>query len=117
MITDLYSSTDRVLLAEIGQKIKRLRINANMSQKELSERCGLSVFSISQTENGSNTSLLSLLAILRALNALDMLARFFEEEPIDPIAMIDYAKKHPKRKRGSTIDKTSSNTQNTESEW
>ena len=116
-MTDFYASTDRALLTEIGQKIKRLRINANMSQKELSERCGLSVFSISQTENGNNTSLLSLLAILRALNALDLLWRFFEEEPIDPIAMADYAKRHPQRQRVSTIDKNSTNTQNSESEW
>ena len=115
---DLYLASDKVLLKEIGQKIKRLRIGANLTQKALATRCGVSDFSISQIENGSNTSLLTLLMILRALNALNMLYLFFEEEQLDPIAMADYMKSHPQPKRASTSKSTNNRQQsNPESEW
>ena len=115
---DLYLASDKVLLKEIGQKIKRLRIGANLTQNALATRCGLSAFSISQIENGSNTSLLTLLMILRALNALNMLYLFFEEEQLDPIAMADYLKSHPKPKRVRNSKLSNSiQSSNTESEW
>jgi len=115
---DLYLASDKVLLKEIGQKIKRLRIGANLTQKALAARCGVSDFSISQIENGSNTSLLTLLMILRALNALNMLYLFFEEEQLDPIAMADYLKSHPQPKRASTSKSANNHQQsNPESEW
>ena len=115
---DVYLASDKVLLKEIGQKVKRLRIAANLSQKALAERCGVSAFSISQIENGSNPSLLTLLMSLRALNALNMLYLFFEEEQLDPIAMADYIKSHPQPKRASS-SKSSNIVQqpNPESEW
>lgn len=116
-MTDPYLVSDRVLLKEIGQKVKRLRLEANLPQKALAARCGISDFSISQIENGSNTSLLTLLMILRALNALNMLYLFFEEEQIDPIAMVDFMKAHPKPKRASTSNSTNNQPSNTESEW
>jgi transcriptional regulator with XRE-family HTH domain len=96
---DPYFTSDRALLKIIGQKIKQRRVTASLSQKELAERCGLSVFSISQTENGNNTSLLSLLAMLRALNALDMLSQFYEEEPMSPIAYAEVMRKSHKPQR------------------
>lgn len=115
---DLYLASDKVLLKEIGQKIKRLRLAANLSQKTLAERSGVSAFSISQIENGSNPSLLTMLMILRALNALNMLYLFFEEEQLDPIAMADYLKSHPQPKRASSSKSTKIVQQpNSESEW
>ena len=115
---DLYLASDKVLLKEIGQKVKRLRLGANLSQKTLAERSGISAFSISQIENGSNPSLLTLLMILRALNALNMLYLFFEEEQIDPIAMADYLKSHPQPKRASSSKSANIVQQpNPESEW
>lgn len=115
---DLYLASDKVLLKEIGQKIKRLRLAANVSQKDLAERSGVSAFSISQIENGSNPSMLTLLMILRALNALNLLYLFFEEEQLDPIAMADYLKSHPQPKRASSSKSTTSfQSSNPESEW
>lgn len=115
-MNDPYLVSDRALLKTIGQKVKQLRLGANISQRVLAERCGLSDFSISQIENGKNTSVLSLLMVLRALNALNMLYRFFEEEPLDPIAVVDFMKSHPKPKRASA-SKTKNTKSKTESEW
>ena len=87
-----------------------------MSQKVLAERSGLSDFSISQIENGKNTSVLSLLMVLRALNELDILYKFFEEEPISPIAYAEAMKKQrtPKRVRKITNHKSAITNQDTE---
>lgn len=114
-MNDPYLISDRALLKVIGQKVKQLRLGANMSQKMLAERSGLSEFSISQIENGKNTSVLSLLTILRALNELDMLSRFFQEEPMSPIAYAEVMRKSrkPQRIRKSNT----STTTKPESEW
>jgi len=112
-MNDPYLVSDRALLKIMGQKIKQLRLGANFSQKALAERCGLSDFSISQIENGKNTSVLSLLMVLRALKELDMLNRFFEEEPISPIAYAEVMRKGRKPQR---IRKSNTQTK-TESEW
>lgn len=112
-MNDPYLVSDRALLKIMGQKIKQLRLGANLSQKALAERCGLSDFSISQIENGKNTSVLSLLMVLRALKELDMLNRFFEEELISPIAYAEVMRKGRKPQR---IRKSNTQTK-TESEW
>lgn len=116
-MNDPYLVSDRALLKEIGQKIKQLRLGANMSQKVLAERCGLSDFSISQIENGKNTSVLSLLMVLRALNALDILFRFFEEEPMSPIAYAEVMRKTRKPQRIRKITNRKSPIENRDSEW
>ena len=94
MINDIYALTDGAILAEIGTKLKEERVERNLSQKDLAAACGLSAFSISQMENGHNTSLLSLVMVLRALNRLEIF-----EELLRAIAMSEYMKKHPERKR------------------
>jgi transcriptional regulator with XRE-family HTH domain len=116
-MNDPYLVSDRALSKEIGQKIKQLRLGANMSQTVLAERCGLSDFSISQIENGKNTSVLSLLMVLRALNALDMLYRFFEEEPMSPIAYAEVMRKTRKPQRIRKITNRKSPIENRDSEW
>ncbi len=116
-MNDPYLVTDRALLKVIGKKVKQLRLRANISQKALAERCGLSDFSISQIENGKNTSVLSLLMVLRALNQLDMLYRFFEEEPISPIAYAEAMKKQRTPKRVRKITNHQSQITNHNSEW
>ena len=99
MATDIYALTDHAILVQIGQKVKQVRIEKNVSQKDLAHDCGLSTFSISQMENGHNTSLLSLVMVLRALNRLDLLEALFEESPISPVALSRYMKRNPRRQR------------------
>ena len=98
-MVDIYALTDSAILVQIGQKLKEARLEQNISQKALADNCGLSIFSISQMENGHNTSLLSLVMVLRALNRLDVFEGLFREKPISPVALSEYMKKNPQRKR------------------
>ncbi|MCQ2324557.1 MAG: helix-turn-helix domain-containing protein [Paludibacteraceae bacterium] len=79
---------DEEILKRVGAKLKELRVERNMKQKELSERSGLSMFSISQIETGHNTSVLSLVQILKALDRMDMFEPFLKEKEVDP-ALLD----------------------------
>lgn len=98
-MTDIYAYSDPAILVQIGNKLKEVRIEQNISQKVLADNSGLSAFSISQMENGHNTSLLSLIMVLRALNRLEVLESLFREKPISPVALSEYMKKNPPRHR------------------
>lgn len=78
--------TDQELLQRIGCKLKEIRLEQNIKQKELAEKAGLSMFSISQMETGHNTSMQSIIQVLRALGRMDMLDAFIlykdEENPL-----------------------------------
>lgn len=94
---------DEEILKKIGVKLKEVRLEANMKQKELSERSGLSMFSISQIETGHNTSLLSLIQLLKALNRMDLLEPFLKEREVDPELLARFVQsQQPQRQRVSS---------------
>ena len=64
---------------EIGNKIKRLRLQLNLSQAELADRCELTKGYISQLENDlTSPSISTLMDILSALGT--DLAEFFKKD-------------------------------------
>ena len=63
-------------ILEISDRLKQYRINYPMTQRELADKTGISVRSISRFENGEDISLSEFLKILRALeldNRIDVL--------------------------------------------
>ena len=98
------------ILQKIGAKMREIRLEQNMKQKELAEKSGLSMFSISQMETGHNTSVQSLVQVLKALNRLDMIEPFLEEKKIDPATLarfIQSQQSHRKRVSRSSSDNDS----------
>ena len=94
---------DEEILKKIGAKIKELRIEKNIKQKDLSEKSGLSMFSVSQIETGHNTSMLSLIQVLKALDSIELLAPFMQEKKVDPEQITKFFEsQHPSRKRVTT---------------
>lgn len=81
-------TTDEELLQRIGGKLKEIRLEQNVKQKELAEKAGLSMFSISQMETGHNTSVQSIIQVLRALGRMDLLDAFllYNKEEDNPMA-------------------------------
>jgi len=111
---DLYIQTNAAIMRQIGSKLKELRIEKNMKQKELAEAAGVSVFTISSIENGKTTSLLTVIQLLRALEHLDYLDSFFQEESISPVA---YAKLMKKNKKKERLKSSTSIINSKDSEW
>lgn len=62
--------TEQEILKEIGKKLKKIRVQHNLTQKELSLEVGLSVSTISVIELGQSTSVESLIRILIRLNRI-----------------------------------------------
>ncbi len=96
--------SEQEILTRIGAKLKEIRLEQDMKQKDLAGLSGLSMFSISQMETGHNTSVLSLVQVLKALNRLDMIEPFFRERPIDQEALARFLEKQPVKRRASSGD-------------
>ena len=115
MIMDMYALTDKMILSKIGESVRHLRLEQNISQKELAAAAGTSTSSVAAIERGESVSLKTLVPLLRALNALHMLSDFLKEPEISPIAYARQLEALKSRKRASTSNR--SRNENTESEW
>ncbi|MCL2147794.1 MAG: helix-turn-helix domain-containing protein [Methanomassiliicoccaceae archaeon] len=84
---DVYSLSDRQIAEDIGEKIRRIRLNGNITRDELQHMTGIHRKTIGDAESGKNVTLTTLIGILRGLNALHVLEPLIEEEEISPVAM------------------------------
>ena len=96
---DVYFASDKALLAIIGETIRKRRISAHLTQRQVAEQAHVALSAIGNIEKGRGCAFVTLLQILRTLNALDLLEPFYREEPISPRAVAQYEKKHPARQR------------------
>lgn len=93
-------------LSELSERLKNYRINYPMTQKELADRSGISVRSVSRFENGEDISLSAFLRILKALeldNRVDMLVPDLSKRPSA------YLETEKKRQRASGKKKSEKN--------
>ena len=85
---------------EIGNKIKQLRLQCDLTQEELANRCELTKGYISQLENElTSPSIATLMDILSALGT--NLKDFFSEEPEEKIVFKE--QEFIERKRRNTL--------------
>lgn len=79
------SATTKQILAEIGARLRRYRLQQNRSVAELSEATGLTRRTLERAERGSNPTLDTLVRILRALNRLHALDAFLPPPLVSPL--------------------------------
>lgn len=94
-----YSLTENQILEELGKRFKSIRLNLNITQKELGEKIGKGSDEISRIEKGKPITMISYLRILRALNLLENLDSAIKFPAISPLKMMELENK--KRKRAS----------------
>lgn len=99
---DFYAMTDRGIEAEIGERLKALRLRKNITQKELKETTLLSLNAIKSLESGKG-KLSTLIAVLRELGALEHLDYFVPEVTISPLQLARMRGKQRKRASGKHI--------------
>ena len=85
-------------LNEFGERLKRYRLNRNLSQKEIAERAGIGLASVARLEDGKGSTLANFIRVLTALDALDSLDAFL---PVPSISPIQLAKLHGNARWGS----------------
>ena len=86
-IMSIYGKSNLGILREIAVRLKRRRLNINMSQQELADRAGISRNTVSYIEQGEPFGILTLIQILRALNALDGIDSFLPDPGISPLQL------------------------------
>lgn len=86
MYSELYEKSGSDIIRELGKRYSDYRKRMKYTQKAVSEKSGLSVFTISSFENGSSTgiTLASFIRLLRAIDCLDEIEKLLPQLPESP---------------------------------
>ena len=104
-IMNIEQLTAHAIAAELGDRIKTARLNANLTQKALANKAGLSLKAITNGEKGKST-LESMIAILIALDLTEQLHSFIPKQELSPVQLMELQGKE--RKRATSERKTAS---------
>jgi len=83
-ITDL---SNDALLAELGDRLRRARLNKNLTQGDLARQAGIARRTVQKAEEGDSPTLETVIAILRAVGELAQLDLFLPPPPPSPIEL------------------------------
>jgi transcriptional regulator with XRE-family HTH domain len=100
---DWNSLCNAAIVLEIGKRLKNYRLKKKLSQQELAERAGISVFTVAQIEHGKPVSIAMWVSVLRVLRLLDHLGLLLPEIGPSPIEMMKLKGKMPQRIRSKKI--------------
>lgn len=95
----MYLLSNEEIKKNLGNRIKRYRIDSGYSQKELSVKTGVSFHSISNIENGKGMAIENLIKILRYFNLLDNLLNLVPEVDDNPYDIAAGIENRQRRKR------------------
>jgi transcriptional regulator with XRE-family HTH domain len=100
MYDELYEQSGSDIIQQLGKRYSDYRKRMSYTQKEVSVKSGLSIFTISSFENGSSTgtTLASFIKMLRAIDSLDEIEKLLPELPESPRTLFKKQQKEYKRK-------------------
>ncbi|PJI29144.1 helix-turn-helix domain-containing protein [Acinetobacter pseudolwoffii] len=107
-----HKSDNPSYIAEVvGLRLKRARLNRDMTQVEVADRAWVSKRTVLKAEKG-DVRLADLIAILQALEMLDEIDSFLPEPPLSPIELLKLRGKIRKRASGNNKNKNKTDTPN-----
>ncbi len=95
--------TDEAILAEIGVRLARRRIDAGLTQIALARQAGVSRSTVDRLERGQTTQMSSFIRILRVLDLLSEFTALIPETgpgPMDLLKNKPYERKRAYSSRG-----------------
>ncbi len=83
---DYYEYSIPQLVRMLGARFREYRLQANMTQREVAERTGLSTITVHKFENGTalNVTLPTFLLLLKAVGCIDQLDHILPDMPLNP---------------------------------
>jgi putative transcriptional regulator len=99
--------SDEAILAELGERLARHRLNRNLTQAEVAREAGVARRTVSKVENGHVVDSRSLARILRALGLLGGLDALVASPRPSPVALAEgrgRVRKRARRRAGSADD-------------
>ncbi len=105
MSTKSYT-TNQDFIMLLSQRLKEYRLAARISQKEMAEKSGVSLTTISHLEQGvnQNITLNNFISLMRAIGMEQRLNDLLPELPMPPMALKQINKYIPKRVRRNSHD-------------
>ncbi len=80
--------TDEAVLAEIGERITRCRLDLQLTQAAVAEQAGVSKRTLERIEAGASAQMSSIIRIMRALNLLPGLDAMIPETRQRPMDLL-----------------------------
>lgn len=96
---DFQFKTPDEIQAQLGDRIRQLRLRVDITQAALAGRAGVSARAVRSLENGEGSSLATLVRVLKALGAESSLDAIAPQPTISPMALLERGKA-PQRARG-----------------
>ena len=84
---NLHAMSDRTILDEIGRRLRRRRLELNLTQQSIADQAGLNRTTVSEIERGKPSGLLTLVQLLRALDSLDDLDAMLPDPGPSPLQL------------------------------
>ena len=81
--------TDDAVLAELGQRLARVRLARNITQRRLGTEARVGMATIQRLESGESVRLASLIRVLRALGLLGALDSLIPAQAPSPIELLE----------------------------
>src|SRR5258707_11603993 len=95
-------ATDDVVLAELGGRLARIRLERNLTQAQLAEQAGVSKRTVERLEAGAvATQLSGFIRVCRVLDVLDRLDALIAEPVPSPVAQLQLRGRQ--RQRASAV--------------
>ena len=103
---NLSYTTNQDIITLLCQRLKEYRLAARMSQREMAEKSGVSLTTISHFEQGMNRNITlnNFISLLRVLGLEQRLSDLLPELPVPPMALKQMDRYIPKRVRRSSHD-------------
>jgi putative transcriptional regulator len=89
--------TDAAILAELGDRLSRLRLQRNLTQAQLAREAGVSKRTLIRLESGESSQVTNLIRVVRALGLLGNLDAFVPPPLPSPIDQLRSRTKERRR--------------------
>lgn len=104
---ELKRMTDDMIIEAIGEYIRSIRLERNLTQEQLGDRAGVHRTTIRDLELGKRSTLLTLIQVLRSLDQLQTLKSFKVSKELSPLELAKIEMKERKRATGSKTNENS----------